>query len=115
MRTTDLRRTLLDPSRNFCLHQLAAAVGERVPFIIFLKNFEVLLYEIMSWLIFYPRTLWRCGRHPLQMVDRGECDLKLSIPEQFTDIVSPPLFLLLTVIVASGSGSRGRRHKSADR
>ncbi len=73
-----------------------------MPFIIFLKNFEVLLYEIMSWLIFYPRTLWRCGRHPLQMMDRGECDLKLPVPEQFTDIVSPPLFLLLTVIVASG-------------
>jgi hypothetical protein len=76
-------------------------VGELVPFIFFLKNFEVLLYEIMSWVIFYPRTLWRCGRHPLQMMDRGECDLKLPVPEQFMDIVSPPIFLLLTVIAAS--------------
>jgi hypothetical protein len=26
-----------------------------VPFIIFLKSFDVLLYEIMSWAVFYPR------------------------------------------------------------
>lgn len=73
-----------------------------MPFIIFLKNFEVLLYEIMSWLIFYPRTLWRCGRHPLQMMYRAEHELELPVPEQFPDIVSPPIFLLLTVIAASG-------------
>lgn len=73
-----------------------------MPFIIFLKNFEVLLYEIMSWLVFYPRTLWRSGRHPLLMMDRGERELKMPPAEQFTDIVSPPIFLLLTVIAASG-------------
>lgn len=73
-----------------------------MPFIIFLKNFEVLLYEIMSWLIFYPRTLWRCGRHPLKMMSRAERELQLPATEQFPDIVSPPIFLLLTVIAASG-------------
>ena len=73
-----------------------------MPFIIFLKNFEVLLYEIMSWLIFYPRTLWRCGRYPLKMMNRAEHELKLPAQDQFPDIVSPPIFLLLTVIAASG-------------
>jgi hypothetical protein len=56
----------------------------------------------MSWLVFYPRTLWRSGRHPLKMMKRAEAELKLPVPEQFADIVSPPLFLLLTVIAASG-------------
>lgn len=73
-----------------------------MPFLVFLKSFEVLLYELMSWLVFYPRTLWRSVRRPLQMMARGEADLKLPAPEQFRDVVTPPIFLLLTVVVANG-------------
>ena len=71
-----------------------------MPFLVFLKSLEVLLYEIMSWIVFYPRTLWRSGRHPLQMMDRSEKELKLPAEQQFKDIVSPPIFLLLTVVAA---------------
>jgi len=74
----------------------------RVPFLIFLKSFEVFLYELMSWLVFYPRTLWRSARRPLAMMKRGEDDLKLPAPEQYRDVVSPPIFLLLTVLVVNG-------------
>jgi hypothetical protein len=73
-----------------------------VPFLVFLKSLEVLLYEIMSWLVFYPRTLWRSARHPLQMMSRSEKELELPSAEQFRDVVSPPIFLLLTVIAANG-------------
>jgi hypothetical protein len=73
-----------------------------VPFLIFLKSFEVFLYELMSWLVFYPRTLWRSVRRPLEMMKRGEMDLKLPAAEQFRDVVSPPIFLLLTVLAANG-------------
>ena len=75
--------------------------GERVPFLIFLKSFEVLLYEVMSWLIFYPRTLWRSVRHPLRLMERTDDELKLPPAEQFRDVVSPPIFLLLTVVAAN--------------
>lgn len=71
-----------------------------MPFLVFLKSFEVLLFEIMSWIIFYPRTLWRAGRHPLSMMDRSEDELKLPPEQQFRDIISPPIFLLLTVVAA---------------
>lgn len=76
------------------------ANGGLVPFIIFLKSFEVLLYEIMSWAVFYPRTLWRSVRHPLSMMERSKEELKLPPPEQFRDVVSPPIFLLLTLLAA---------------
>lgn len=71
-----------------------------MPFLVFLKSFEVLLFEIMSWIVFYPRTLWRAGRHPLSMMDRSEEELKLPAEQQFRDIISPPIFLLLTVVAA---------------
>jgi hypothetical protein len=73
-----------------------------VPFLIFLKSFEVLLYEVMSWLVFYPRTLWRACRHPLKLMKRTEDELKLAPTEQFRDVISPPIFLLLTVVAANG-------------
>jgi hypothetical protein len=73
-----------------------------VPFLLFLRSFEVFLYELMSWIVFYPRTLWRSCRHPLRMMDRGEQELKKPPAEQFRDLVSPPIFLLLTVVVANG-------------
>jgi hypothetical protein len=73
-----------------------------VPFLLFLKSFEVLLYELMSWLVFYPRTLWRAMRHPLRMMERTERELKLAPAEQFRDVVSPPIFLLITVVASNG-------------
>src|SRR3954454_25397899 len=75
--------------------------GELVPFLLFLKSFEILLYELVSWLVFYPRTLWRSARRPLQMMKRSEQELKRPPPEQFRDVVSPPIFLLLTVVAAN--------------
>ena len=73
-----------------------------MPFIIFLKSFEVLLFEIMSWLVFYPRTMWRSVRRPQRMMKRAEGELAIPAEQQFRDVVSPPIFLLLTVIAASG-------------
>jgi hypothetical protein len=73
-----------------------------VPFLLFLRSFEVFLYELISWLVFYPRTLWRSARHPLQMMKRSEGELELPPEKQFRDVVSPPIFLLLTVIAANG-------------
>lgn len=72
-----------------------------MPFIVFLKSFEVLLFEIVSWLVFYPRTLWRSMRHPLRMMERADTELKLAPIEQFRDLISPPIFLLLTVVAAN--------------
>ncbi len=32
-----------------------------------LRSVEDFLYEVMTWLVFYPRTLWRVIRHPRTM------------------------------------------------
>lgn len=66
----------------------------------FLKLFESLdelLYEIMSWLVFYPITLWRAIAHPLRMMNYADAELGDSETEQYTDALSPPLFLLLSL------------------
>jgi hypothetical protein len=65
-----------------------------------LRSAEALLYEIVSWLIFYPLTFWRCVRHPVRMMIYAERELTDPPEEQFVDTVSPPLFLFLTLVIA---------------
>ena len=66
-------------------------------FLKLIQSLDELLYEIMSWLIFYPVTLWRTLTKPLKMMDYSEAELVDPAERQYTDTLSPPLFLLLTI------------------
>ena len=66
-------------------------------FLKLIQSLDELLYEIMSWLIFYPVTLWRTLTKPLTMMTYSEAELGDPAERQYTDTLSPPLFLLLTV------------------
>lgn len=65
-----------------------------------LKSAELLLYEVVSWLVFYPLTLWRCIRHPILMMAQAQTELEKSPEDQFPDVLSPPIFLFLTLMLA---------------
>lgn len=69
-------------------------------FLHILKSLDELLYEIMTWLIFYPVTLWRSVRHPLRTMQYALDQLSKDDPEQFRETLRPPIFLLLTIILA---------------
>jgi len=71
-------------------------------FFLFLKSLEGLLYEVMSWLVFYPVTLWRTIRHPIRMMDYVGAQLTNGVEAPYQDALSPPIFLLLTVLLAHG-------------
>lgn len=64
-----------------------------------LQSLDELLYEVMSWLVFYPITLWRTLVRPLQMMDYSDVEQGDAAEEQYTDTLSPPLFLLLSLIL----------------
>ncbi|MBB3952957.1 hypothetical protein GGQ76_004279, partial [Aureimonas jatrophae] len=65
-----------------------------------LKSVEALLYELVSWLVFYPITLWRCIRRPLAMFDYAQRELTGPPENQFADALSPPIFLFLSIALA---------------
>ena len=65
-----------------------------------LKSFDELLYELMTWLLFYPITLWRSIRHPLRTMDYAKAELEKKGEEQFRATLRPPIFLFVTVIIA---------------
>src|SRR3954454_17756122 len=65
-----------------------------------LKSFDELLYELMTWLLFYPVTLWRTIRHPLRSMVYVKAELHKKSSDQFRDALRPPIFLFVTVIIA---------------
>ncbi|UKK83323.1 hypothetical protein L7H23_12190 [Sphingopyxis sp. BSN-002] len=64
-----------------------------------LQSLDELLYEVMSWLVFYPVTLWRTLVRPLKMMDYSDGEQGDKPDQQYTDTLSPPLFLLLSLIL----------------
>lgn len=67
-----------------------------------LKSLEELLYELVSWLVFYPITLWRTLARPLETMRYADVELSDRPEDQYDDTLSPPLFLLITLLIAQG-------------
>ena len=65
----------------------------------FLRSLDDLLFEMMSWIIFYPVTLWRCVVSPLTMMAYAKEELGHDA-QPFGEALSPPVFLLVTVVIA---------------
>lgn len=70
-----------------------------------LNSLDELLYEVMSWILFFPRTLWLTIRSPLGMMDYADSQLRLPQKDQYSDTLSPPLFLALALLVAHGASA----------
>ena len=65
-----------------------------------IRSLENLLYEVMTWLIFYPRTLWRTIVRPRAIMAYTVEELQDTSDDRFADLLSPPLFLMLSLLIA---------------
>ncbi len=65
-----------------------------------LQSLEEFLYELVGWLVFYPRTFWRILRHPAAIARYTERELEQPPEQQFTETISPVLMLILSVVIA---------------
>jgi hypothetical protein len=73
-----------------------------VDFLRIVRSLEDLLYEVIAWLVFYPRTLGRILLRPSEMLRYSDTELTDTPDDQYVDTLSPPLFLMLTVLIAHG-------------
>lgn len=80
-----------------------AKQGLFMDFMRLLKSLEELLYELVSWIVFYPLTLWRSVVHPHEMMRYADTELSDTESEQYTDALSPPLFLLISLLLVHGA------------
>ncbi|HSD18288.1 MAG TPA: hypothetical protein VLC71_13650 [Thermomonas sp.] len=65
-----------------------------------LRSLEEFLYELVGWLVFYPRTFWRVLRHPAAIARYTQLELEQEPERQFTETISPVLMLILSVALA---------------
>ncbi|WP_454886218.1 hypothetical protein [Sphingomonas oryzagri] len=73
-------------------------------FLQLLSSLDELLYELMSWLVFLPITLWRILRAPLAMMRYAEAQLALEPDRQYAATLSPPIMLILTIVLSQALG-----------
>lgn len=66
-----------------------------------LRSFEEFLFEAVSWLVFYPLTLWRIVRGPLAAMDYSDREQSDDEAHRYDDALSPPLFLLATIVLTN--------------
>lgn len=69
-------------------------------FVRILRSLEELLYELMTWIVLYPRTLWRSAVSPLAMLRYSQREVADRLEEQYTETLSPVLFLMLTLALS---------------
>lgn len=66
-----------------------------------IKSLEALLYELMVWLVFYPKTLWLSAFHPQRMMEYSDDEIdEDDADERYSDTLSPPIFLTLSLLIA---------------
>jgi hypothetical protein len=71
-------------------------------FIRIIRSLEELLYEAMTWIIFYPLTMLRILFNPTRMTLYSDVELGDALEQQYTDSLSPPLLLMLTIVLTHG-------------
>ncbi len=64
-----------------------------------LNSLDELLYEVMSWLLFFPLTLWRAVFTPIAIMDEIDREAALPDDQQYAATLSPPLFLALALLL----------------
>ncbi|MBW6532640.1 hypothetical protein KZ820_18005 [Sphingomonas sp. RRHST34] len=69
-------------------------------FMKWLNSLDELLYEVMSWLLFFPLTLWRALFTPLGIMMQIEAEATLPDEKRYGSVLSPPLFLALALLLA---------------
>ena len=69
-------------------------------FIRIIRSLEEFLYEVMTWLVFYPRTFLRTALHPIATLDYSRAELRKPEEEQYLEALSAPLFLMLTLLIS---------------
>ncbi len=65
-----------------------------------LRSLEEFLYELVGWLVFYPRTLWRVLVRPGDAARYTRQELAKAPEQRFSDGISPVLMLILSVVLA---------------
>lgn len=81
------------------MHIVVLNEDAALDFMRLLKSIEELLYELVTWILFYPLTLYRSIVRPVRTMTYAVTELTDPDSEQYEDALSPPIYLLLTLLL----------------
>lgn len=67
-----------------------------------LRSLEEFLYELMTWIVFYPRTMLRIVARPVAVSRYAQLQLSQEPQLQYTEMMTPVLMLIASVIIPFG-------------
>lgn len=67
-----------------------------------LRSLEEFLYELVGWVVFYPRTFWQILVRPGAIARYTHEELGKPLESRFQSTISPVLMLILTVAIGHG-------------
>jgi len=67
-----------------------------------LRSLEDFLYEVMTWLVFYPKTLWAILTAPIATLRYSDEQQDLPEEQQYLRTLNPILFLMLSLLLVHG-------------
>lgn len=79
-----------------------------------LRSLEEFVFEAIALLFFYPKTLLRIVSRPLQAMEYAEQEETANKPDAYDSAVSPPLLLLLTLLLVNAVGTALHVSQAAD-
>lgn len=79
-----------------------------------LRSFEELLFEAMTWLYFYPRTMARIVTRPLSAMAYSDREESQPEDQRYDDALNPPVLLIITLVIANIIGWAAHVPQPAD-
>ncbi len=79
---------------------MSIAHAAAMDFMKWLNSLDELLYEVMSWLLFFPLTLIRSIFRPMRIMAEIQQEAALPDDQRYKAVLSPPLFLALALLLA---------------
>jgi hypothetical protein len=67
-----------------------------------LRSFEEFTFEAVSWVVFYPLTLWRILTRPLRMMAYSDAEQQKNPDARYDESLSPLVLLLITIFAVHG-------------
>ncbi len=68
-------------------------------FIKLIQSFQDLVFEVVAWALFVPKTLFRALLRPDLMVKYVDSELQKEIDKQFDEYMPPVLFYLIVGVI----------------
>ncbi len=65
-----------------------------------MRSLEEVIFQVLTWMVIYPRQLWKVTIQPRQWVEQVRREVAKPMEDRYANIISPSMFLMVSVLLA---------------